>query len=118
MTRLSELATLVRSKNAGPFTLTIDIIFADDNTYQSVKQSGVINRELFAQLYRVPQDQVLLFTHDRACAFRASFPRTIASGDPEDGDVFGGQQHGPLVDLEIPVGRSPESRAAEKITAP
>ena len=118
MTRLSELATLVRSKNAGPFTLTIDIIFADDNTYQSVKQSGVINRELFAQLYRVPRDQVLLFTHDRAFAFKASIPRTIASGDPEDGDVFGGQQHGPLVDLEIPVGRGPESCAAEKITAP
>ena len=118
MAKLRTLARLIRSKNAGPFELTIDIIFADDNTYQSVKQSGVINRELFAQLYRVPRDQVLLFTHDRAFAFKASIPRTIASGDPEDGDVFGGQLHGPLVDLEISVGRSPESRAAEKITAP
>ena len=31
MTRLSELATLVRSKSAGRVTLTIDIIFAEDN---------------------------------------------------------------------------------------
>jgi hypothetical protein len=44
-----------------------------------------------------------LFAHDRAHAFKASVPRPVASGDPEDGDVFGGQQHGPLVDLEVPI---------------
>jgi Domain of unknown function (DUF4387) len=103
MPKLWELARLVRAKNAGPFTLTFDIIFADAETYEQVKQSGVISRELFARLYRVPEEQVLFFEHDRAWALKASIPRPAGSGDLEDTDVFGGQQHGPLVDLEIPV---------------
>jgi hypothetical protein len=103
MPKLWELAKLVRAKNAGPFTLTFDILFSDAETYQQVKRSGVINRELFARVYGVPVDDVLFFEHDRALAFKASIPRPAASGDLEDSDVFGGQQHGPLVDLEIPV---------------
>jgi hypothetical protein len=103
MAKLWELARLVRAKNAGPFTLTFDILFADAETYERVKRSGVITRELFARLYRVPEEQVLFFEHDRARALKASIPRPAASGDLEDTDVFGGQQHGPLVDLEVPI---------------
>jgi hypothetical protein len=103
MAKLWELAKLVRAKNAGPFTLTFDILFADSDTYQQVKRSRAINRSLFARLYRVPEHEVLFFEHDLALALKASIPRPAASGDPEDTDVFGGQQHGPLVDLEIPV---------------
>ena len=103
MPKLWELAKLVRAKNAGPFTLTFDILFSDAETYQQVKRSGVIDRALFARLYRVPIEQVQFFEHDTAWALKASIPRPVASGDPEDTDVFGGQQHSPLVDLEIPV---------------
>ena len=103
MPKLWELARLVRAKNAGPFTLTFDIVFADADTYDQVKRSGVISRALFARLYRVPEDEVLFFEHDRALALKASIPRPIASGDLEDTDVFGGQQHGPLVEIEIPL---------------
>jgi Domain of unknown function (DUF4387) len=102
MPRLWELAKLVRAKNAGPFTLTFDILFAESETYDRVKRSGVINAELFARMYRVPLEEVFFFEHDRALAFKASIPRPVFSGDVEDSDVFGGQQHGPLVDLEIP----------------
>jgi Domain of unknown function (DUF4387) len=103
MPKLWELAKLVRAKNAGPFTLTFDIVFADRDTYERVKGSGVISRELFARLYGVPVEDVLFFEHDRALALKASIPRPAASGDLDDCDVFGGQQHGPLVDIEIPV---------------
>jgi hypothetical protein len=104
MTKLWELAKLVRAKNAGPYTLTFDILFSDAATYQQVKQSGVITPELFARLYRVPLEDVLFFEHDSALALKASIPRPVSSGDLEDTDIFGGQQHGPLVDLEIPLG--------------
>ena len=102
MPRLWQLAKLVRAKNAGPFTLTFDILFADAARYEQVRRSGVINAELFARLYRVPLEDVQFFEHDRALALKASIPRPVFSGDVEDTDVFGGQQHGPLVDLEIP----------------
>jgi hypothetical protein len=103
MPKLGEMAKLVRAKNAGPFTLTFDILFADAETYGQVKRSGVISRALFARLYRVPVEQVLFFEHDRALALKASIPRPTASGDVDDTDVFGGQQHGPLVDLDVPL---------------
>ena len=51
----------------------------------------------------MPADKVLFFEHDRALALKASIPRPAISGDLEDSDVFGGQQHAPLVDLEIPI---------------
>lgn len=105
MATLGELAKLVRAKNAGPWTLTFDMLFGDAETYDRVKHSGVINRRLFADLYGVPEDQVLFFEHDTALALKASIPRPVPSGDPADTDVFGGQQHGPLVNLEIPLNR-------------
>ncbi len=103
MPRLWELAKLVRAKNAGPFELTFDILFRDFETYDRVRRAGVVNRELFARLYRVPEDKVLFIEHDAAFALKASIPRPVACGDPEDSDIFGGQQHAPLVDLEIPL---------------
>ncbi len=105
MPKLWQIAKLVRAKNAGPFTLTFDIVFADQTTYAQVKSSGAITRELFARLYRVPVDDVVFFEHDRALALKASIPRPSASGDLDDSGVFGAQQHGPLVDLEIPIVR-------------
>ena len=83
------------------FRSTFDILFADAETYARVKRSGVINRQLFARLYNVPEDEVLFVEHDRALALKASIPRPVPSGDPDDTDIFGGQQHGPLVDLEL-----------------
>jgi hypothetical protein len=36
-------------------------------------------------------------------ALKCSFPRPVPSGDFMDPDVFGGQQHAPLVNLELPI---------------
>ena len=102
MATLGELAQLVRSKNAGPWTLTFDILFGDTATYERVKRSRVLNPRLFAETYGVPEHEVSFIEHDSALALKASIPRPAPSGDPADTDVFGGQQHGPLVNLEIP----------------
>jgi hypothetical protein len=52
MTKLAELASLVRSKNAGSFVLTFHVLFDDRDKYMRVKRSGVLNPESFAALYR------------------------------------------------------------------
>ena len=41
--KLSRLATLIRSKNAGPFSLTFDVMFPNEENYLRVKKSGVLN---------------------------------------------------------------------------
>ncbi len=47
---LADIAILIRSKNAGPFTLTFDIMFADLASYQRVKSAGALNPAAFAAL--------------------------------------------------------------------
>lgn len=101
MAALFELAKLIRSKNAGPFELTFDILFSSPENFERVRASGVLSRERFAAMYHVPVDQVRFFTHEHALAFKVSIPRPAFSGDPDDTDVFGGQFHSPLVQLTV-----------------
>ncbi|MCW5605588.1 MAG: DUF4387 domain-containing protein [Burkholderiales bacterium] len=102
MTTLADLARLIRSKNAGPFELTFDIMFDNADTYARVKRSGTVSRETVAALYNLPADQVKFFYCDLACAIKASIPRPHPQGDPRDSDGHGGQQYAPLMDIEIP----------------
>jgi hypothetical protein len=99
---LAELTSLIRSKNAGPFSLTFDIMFSDEASYQRVKGSGRLNAELFAGLYGCPVASVRYFECDNALAFKFSIPRPIAEGDLGDGDLHGGQQFAPLITIDIP----------------
>jgi hypothetical protein len=102
MAKLRSLARMIRSKNAGPFELTIDIIFADEPTYARVKQSGLVSKEFIAGMFHLEPAKVRLFHYDPAYAIKATVPRYTVSGDPDEVDVFAGQQYAQLVDLEIP----------------
>jgi hypothetical protein len=102
MEKLSDLARLIRSKNAGPFELTIDIMFDSQANYQRVKDSHVISPGLISNLYHVGKDKFEIINFDQAWAIKVTIPRPTVSGNFDDTDVFGGQQYGPLVDLEIP----------------
>lgn len=102
MTKLAEIANLVRSKNAGPFVLTFDILFDEPDKYYRVKNSGVLTRQLFATLYGCSENMVRFFECDNALGFKYSIPRPIFQGDLGDADLHGGQQNAPLMAVEIP----------------
>jgi hypothetical protein len=103
MPRLFDLATTIRSKNAGVDHVTFDIIFADRAAYDRVTTSGVLTRESVARLYRVSVGDVTHFVHvEAAPAVKFTLRRPRPSGDPGETDVFGSQQYPPLFDLEIP----------------
>jgi Domain of unknown function (DUF4387) len=99
---LADIAKLIRSKNAGPFTLTFDIMFADLASYRRVKDSGALNPAVFAKLYRCPFEKVRFFECENALAFKFSIPRPLTQGELGDGDMHGGQQFIPLMSVEIP----------------
>lgn len=102
MPQLIELATVIRSKNAGPFELTFDIMFDDPQNYERVKKSGIVSRKTIADLYQIPDNEVLVCrTYDPANAFKVTIRRPIGSGAPGETDVYGCQQHMPLTMLEI-----------------
>jgi hypothetical protein len=103
--RLYDLARVLRSKNAGPFELTLDVMFDDEEIYQAVKRSGVVDRELVCQLYRIPLEDVHhLVYFDAARAIKITIKRPVDSGGIGDTDVYGAQQHAPLIEVMIPIG--------------
>ena len=99
---IADLAVLVRSKNAGPFWLTIDIMFDDPDHYRRVRDSAVIDRDGIARMYRRDPSDIIVVNHDAALAIKISFPRPQSSGSKLDSDVYGGQQYAPLLALAIP----------------
>ena len=102
MPKLWELTKLIRSKNSGPFELTFDVIFRDRASYEKVRDAGIISAEWFARTYRLTPEAVSVIHYDAANAIKITIPRPAISGDIDDTDVFGGQQYGPLVEIEVP----------------
>ena len=102
MAKLWELTKLIRSKNSGPFELTFDVIFKTKADYEKVRDANLISAEWFAKTYRLTPEVVAVINYDAANAIKITIPRPIISGDINDSDVYGGQQHGPLVDIEVP----------------
>jgi len=101
MARIGDIAAVCKSKNAGPFELTIDVVFDDTALFERVKRTGILGPALFAHLYGVRAEDVLFTVYDAALAFKATVPRLVPAGDIGDTDVYGAQQHAPLLDVEI-----------------
>ena len=99
--KLQDFAQVVRSKNAGPRRFTLDIIFWDDADYQRAVQSEAFTPEKIAPLYGVEATTVTIISYPQGRAIKVIVPRKIMSGDPGDRDVYGAQQHTPLLELDI-----------------
>lgn len=106
MASLGSLAQLIRSKNAGPWKLTVDVMLPDAQTYDRVVSSGVLDADTVSRLFGIEAAKVEIYHYAPANAVKISFPRFRPNGHPEDTDLFGGQQFAPLVDLEVPPART------------
>jgi len=99
LSNVTRYFNLIRSKDAGPFMLTIDLFFANEDARRAFRDSGVLSAERIGELYRVDPAQVLVFDLDDIGAMKISFPRPVPSGEFGDTDITGGQQYGLLVDM-------------------
>jgi hypothetical protein len=107
MARIRDIAKVCKTKNAGPFELTIDVVFDDPVLFERVRRSGVLGPALFARLYQTRPEDVLFTEYPAGYAFKATIPRKLPAGDVGDTDVYGAQQHAPLLDVEIPIEEQP-----------
>jgi len=99
---LRDLTSVIRSKNSGPYELTLDIMFKEKKDFEKAVEKDIINKELIMKLYCVSKDQVLdIIAFPQAKAIKATIIRPIASGALGERDVYGAQQHAPLMDLVI-----------------
>ncbi len=102
---LAEVARVIRSKNASPFELTLDIVFRERADFQAARKADFLRREALASLYRCPLEHVgEVIYYEPALAVKASIRRLVPSGSFGDSDVYGAQQHGPLLEgITVPV---------------
>lgn len=101
--RLSEIASVVRSKNAKPFRITLDVLFARRDIFDYVRRTGVLNVDTVAAAYGLPREAFtssMIF--DAGMAFKFTYKRPVVQGDVGDSDIYGAQQHVPLLDISIP----------------
>ena len=101
--KLVDIASVIRSKNSGPYELTLDIIFRDQQWYERAKEAKVIHKGLISEIYGIPEEEVRdIIEFDPAGAIKINLKRPTVSGDVGDTDIYGAQQHAPLLRLEFP----------------
>ena len=104
---LIDIAKIIRSKNAGPYELTMDVMFDSLSVYELVKGSSLLTPGLIASLYNIPESEVIYCDFfDVALAFKATIPRKrngkgVASGGYMENDVHGSQQYVKLMHLPL-----------------
>ena len=102
MDKLKDIATVLRSKNSGPFLITLDILFDDRDKYERVKKSNCLSEEHILSLYSLKKEDLKsIVFFDSALGIKITYNRAISSGTSGDRDVYGAQQHAPLLDVLV-----------------
>lgn len=99
---LQDLAIEVRSKNAGPFWVTMELFLRDEAAYTVAADPTFLNEDVIERLYDVPADGVRIFRIPSLNVVKISFPRPVTQGSLRDRDIHAGQHHVPLAVLPLP----------------
>ncbi|MEV7453477.1 DUF4387 domain-containing protein [Streptomyces nigra] len=101
-TTLGDLAHEVRSKNAGPFWVTMELFMRDEDGYRVAADETFLNEGTVARLYQLDEADVQLFRIPSLNVVKISFPRPVGQASLRDRDVHSGQHHVPLALLPVP----------------
>lgn len=101
MAKVKDYATYVRSKNAGPFWVTVEIFCKDKENYEIVKHSKNINIDTIISLYGAERSMVKQFHCDSINVIKFSWPRKKSSGSMGEFDMHFGQQYVLLAETEV-----------------
>ncbi len=101
MPRLGEVCRHVRSKNAGPFWVTVDIFFEDEQLFRRYRDSPSLGPQLFARLYSADAALVKIRPVDELRMIKISYPRTHPQGWAGERDMHSGQQFARLLEVEM-----------------
>jgi hypothetical protein len=101
MSKIGEVCRHVRSKNAGPFWVTIDFFFDSEEKYRQYRSSSVLAPELFERLFGANPNLVKRIPVDRLHIIKISYPRPNPQGWVRERDMHAGQQFARLLNIEI-----------------
>jgi Domain of unknown function (DUF4387) len=101
MPRLRDVCRYVRSKNAGPFWVTVDLFFDSADNYAQYHGDPAISIQSIAAIYGVDPVYVKRFEVKSLNMVKISYPRTTPQGGVVERDMHSGQQFVPLLELQL-----------------
>ncbi|WP_050523343.1 DUF4387 family protein [Pseudorhodobacter wandonensis] len=99
MTKVADIALKVRSKNAGPFWVTIDVFCGSTQAYDQLRNA--LKTDAIAALYHQPTQLLKRFDIPDLNVIKFSFPRPVTQGHRTDRDMHGAQWSTLLAELAI-----------------
>jgi hypothetical protein len=101
MPKVSEVCRHVRSKNAGPFWITVDLSFPDRESFERYAGAQALQPAAIGALFDVDGSQVKCFQIADLSVVKISYPRRRPQGGALERDMHGGQQYIRLLDVEL-----------------
>ena len=101
MVTLREVCHQVRSKNAGPFWVTIDVFFDGQESFSRYKDTPALSVEAIGRAYGADPTQVRRFAVDSLAVLKISYPRKSPQGGVVERDMHSGQQYVRLLDAVV-----------------
>ncbi len=101
MPKLSTVCRHIRSKNAGPYWITVDLSFPDATSYGRYTAAPALQPAAIARLYAVEESMVKRFEVPDLLTVKISYPRAKPQGGACERDMHGGQQYVRMLDLEL-----------------
>ena len=101
MPTLRDVTRYVRSKNAGPFWVTVDIFFDGQRSYRAHRADPALEAPAIAKVLGVAPDQMRRFDIDTLNALKFSYPRSQPQGGTIERDMHSGQQFVPLLQVKL-----------------
>jgi hypothetical protein len=89
MASIGETAFKVRSKNAGPFWVTVDIFCGDDAAFSTI--TNALSSDTVARIFQQPVETIKRFEIPDLNVVKFSLPRPVVQGDRRDRDMHGAQ---------------------------
>lgn len=99
MAELGQLVEKVRSKNAGPFKLTIDIFCGSKDAYDTVK--ATLPTERIATLLQTDPERLQRFDIPSLNVVKFSLDRPQVQGSIHDRDMHGASWAALIAEMEI-----------------
>ena len=98
---IEQTVRAIRSKNAGPFWVTVDAFCNNQEDTTLVSSCFTRNRSEIARIFNVDESLVKIFTLTNISVVKVSVPRIPIEGARDEKDMHGGQQYVSLLDLEV-----------------
>lgn len=101
MPKVNEVCRYVRSKNAGPFWITLDLFFKDEIAFHRHAEAAALQAAAVGELYGVDPGLIKRFPNPALRVLKISYPRRQPQGGAMERDMHGGQQYVRLLDVEL-----------------